>query len=346
MDPETITISGTQSQYFRTPAFSQKMLNCMEMLKIALDAPEEARMIFLTASGTAAMEASVINLFSSQDKLLIISGGTFGKRFKEICDIYQIPNETIFFEQYESFSIEMLNHYKNNGITGMLINMCETSTGQLYPMEAISDFCRNNHICLVVDAISSFLCDPFSMKKSGASAVIISSQKGLALQPGMSFVAVSKDAFDNRCVKINPKTLYLKFTNYYPEILRGQTEYTPAIGIINQLEDKLKRVLEDGVQAYINHCSDLAQYFRESLVKFTSLDYVNYQLSNCVTPVLCKKNNAKKIVTILRDQYDIYVVPASKELSDSMFRVAHMSRQLQKKDIDELITILKEIDSI
>ncbi|MDR2410350.1 MAG: aminotransferase class V-fold PLP-dependent enzyme [Bacteroidales bacterium] len=346
MDSETIAIGGIQSQYFRTPAFSQKMLNCMEMLKIALDAPEESRIIFLTASGTAAMEASVINLFSTKDKLLIISGGTFGKRFKQICDIYQIPNEVISLGRHESLDVEILKQYKDAGITGMLINMCETSTGQLYPMEDISNFCKNNHICLVVDAISSFLCDPFSMKKSGASAVIISSQKGLALQPGMSFVAITKEAFDDRCVKINPRTLYFNFTNYYPEILRGQTEYTPAIGIINQLEDKLSRILKNGVQTYINHCNDLAQYFRESLVKFTSLNYVDYPLSNCVTPVLCKNNNAKKIVATLRDKHDIYVVPAAKELSDSMFRVAHMSIQLQKKDIDELITLLKEIDSI
>jgi aspartate aminotransferase-like enzyme len=345
MDPETIAIGGTQSQYFRTPAFSQKMLNCMEMLKKSLDAPKDARMIFLTASGTAAMEATVINLFSSRDKLLIISGGTFGMRFKQICDIYQISSEVIALKWNEPFAVEMLKRYENTGITGMLVNMCETSTGQLYPMEAISDFCKNNHICLVIDAISSFLCDPFSMEKSGASAVIISSQKGLALQPGMSFVAVTKDAFDERCVKINPRTLYFNFTNYYPEILRGQTEYTPAIGIINQLENKLEQILKENVQTYINHCSYLALYFRDCLLKFTSLNYANYPLSNCVTPVFCKKNNAKKIVATLRDEYDIYVVPAAKELSDSVFRVAHMSKQLKKNDVDELIVILKKIDT-
>lgn len=344
MDPETITIGGMQSQYFRTPEFSQIMLECNRMFKIVLDAPDDARMIFLTASGTAAMEATVMNLFTPKDKILVVNGGTFGKRFEQICEIHQIPNEVIRLKWDEQFKLEMLASYENAGITGMLINMCETSTGQLYPMEAISNFCKKNHIYLVVDAISSFLCDPFSMKKSGASAVIISSQKGLALQPGMSFIAVSKDAFDERCIKINPKTLYFRFTDYYPEILRGQTEYTPAIGIINQLEDKLERVLIDGVQTYINHCNDLAQYFRNCLVQFTSLNYVDYPLSNCVTPVFCKRNNAKRIVTTLRDKYDIYVVPAAKELSDSTFRVAHMSRQLTKHDIDELVNRLRTIN--
>ena len=341
MDHETIAIGGTQAQYFRTPEFSTLMLECELMLKKTLDAPEDARMIFLTASGTAAMEASVMNLFTSEDKVLIINGGTFGKRFKQICLIHQIPFEVINLEWNETFKPEMLNQYENCGITGMLVNMCETSTGQLYPMDVISAFCKRNRICLVVDAISAFLCDPFSMKNIGADVVIISSQKGLALHPGMSFVAVSKNAFDKRCVKNDVRSLYFDFNNYYPEILRGQTEFTPAIGVINQLHDKLKRVLQNGIELYINHCGSLAKYFRYQLRFFISLSTVNYPLSNCVTPVMCAENNAKKIVGSLREDHNIYLVPAAKDLADSMFRVAHMSRQISKQDVDELIKLLQ-----
>jgi aspartate aminotransferase-like enzyme len=145
------------------------------------------------------------------------------------------------------------------------------------------------------------------MKKSNADVVIISSHKGLALQPGMSFIAVTKEAFESRCIKNPPESLYFRFINYYPEILRGQTEFTPAIGIVNQLRDKLRRVAQNGVQTYIDHCAELARYFRNALVKHTSLKYVNYTLSNCVTPVLCSKNNAKQIVSYLRDEHEVYV---------------------------------------
>jgi aspartate aminotransferase-like enzyme len=341
MDPETIIIGGKQSQYFRTPQFSQKMLECMEMLKSVLDAPSDARIIFLTASGTAAMEASVINLFTPRDKVLIISGGTFGKRFKYICEIHQIPVVSIDLQFDEQFDSKTLNGYENIGITGMLVNMCETSTGQLYPMDKISNFCKRNHICLVVDAISSFLCDPFSMRGLSANAVIISSQKGLALQPGMSFIAITKETFEERCIKNIPQTLYFRFTNYYPEILRGQTEFTPAIGIINQLHDKLYRVIKNGTSSYIKHCAELAQHFRQALICSTSLEYINFPLSNCVTPVITKKGNAKEIVATLRDKYNIYVVPAAGNLADFMFRVAHMSRQMTRQDIDELIDLLR-----
>jgi aspartate aminotransferase-like enzyme len=344
MDPETIAESGKQAQYFRTPEFSKIMLDCVDMLQELLDAPPDTRMIFLTASGTAAMEASVMNLFTPDDKVLVLSGGTFGKRFKQICQIHRIPVESIDLEWNEAFQPGMLMDYENKGITGMLVNMCETSTGQLYPMDIISEFCKRNGICLVVDAISSFLCDGFRMRTTGADAVIISSQKGLALQPGMSFIAVTKEAFETRCKKNNPQTLYFRFTDYYPEILRGQTEFTPAIGIINQLHEKLKRLINNGgTWPQIYHVMKLAKYFREQLTEKTHFTYPLYPLSNCVTPVICPKNNAKKIAAFLRDTHKIYVVPAAGNLADSTFRVAHMSRQLTEQDVDELIELLRLI---
>lgn len=341
MDPETLAEGGRQSQYFRTPEFSQMMLECSGMIAEALDAPEDARMIFLTASGTAAMEASVMNLFTPKDKVLVISGGTFGKRFKRICEIHRIPAESINLRWDEPFCAEMLARYENAGITGMLVNMCETSTGQLYPMDVIADFCKRNSICLVVDAISSFLAEYISMKQLGAAAVIVSSQKGLALHPGMSYIAVSKEAFETRCVANQPETLYFRFTDYYPEILRGQTEFTPAVSVINQLHEKLTRLLKEGLWPQIYHVMELAKYFREKIADCSQYAVPRYPLSNCVTPVICKNNNAGGIAASLREKHDIYVVPAAGELKFSTFRVAHMSRQITKGDIDELVELLR-----
>jgi aspartate aminotransferase-like enzyme len=346
MDPETIAIGGTQAQYFRTPEFSKLMLDCTDMLKTVLDAPKDSRMIFLTASGTGAMEASVMNLFTQQDKVLIISGGTFGRRFKQICEIHQIPFASIDLAWNEPFLPEMLKPYEDSGITGMLVNMCETSTGQLYPMDAISAFCKRNRICLVVDAISSFLCDPFSMKELGASAVIISSQKGLALHPGMSFVAITEKAFEERCVKNEPCSLYFRFTDYEYDMRRGQTPYTPAVNIINQLNDKLNRILTDGVSSCVEYMKQIARFFRVNLLATTSFTIPDYPLSNCLTPVFCSKQNAKMIFEALKNMHNIYVTPCAGEIASFLLRVAHMSRQLTKQDMDELINSLKKIENI
>jgi aspartate aminotransferase-like enzyme len=342
MDDETIAIGGTQAQYFRTPAFSSMMLECEAMLRETLEAPDDTRMIFLTASGTAAMEASVMNLFTPNDKVLIINGGTFGKRFKQICAIHRIPFEAIDLEWNEAFKPEMLNQYENSGLTGMLVNVCETSTGQLYPMDVISSFCKRNCVCLVLDTISAFLCDPFSMKETGADAVIISSQKGLALHPGMSFVAVSKKAFDERCLKNDVKSMYFNFKDYAEDMVRGQTPFTPAVAIINQLHEKLKRLLIKGVPASIVHISKLAAHFRQSFSKqkhFNIPDY--YPLSNSLTPVYCANQNAKKVFDFLKDNYEIYVTPCAGDIAPFLFRVAHMSPMLNIGDIDELIKHLR-----
>jgi aspartate aminotransferase-like enzyme len=320
------------------------MLECTDMLKTTLDAPVDARMIFLTASGTGAMEAVVMNLFTANDKLLIISGGTFGKRFKHIAEIYRIPAEVISLEWNEAFTSEMLCYYENAGITGMLVNMCETSTGQLYPMDDISAFCKRNGICLVVDAISSLLCDPFSMKDLQADAVIISSQKGLALQPGMSFVALTNTAFENRCLKNNPRTMYFRFTDYERDILRGQTPYTPAVVVINQLHEKLGRLLKDGVESHTAYIAGLAGYFRGQLFQKTNFTCPSYPLSSGVTPVYCPQRNAMNIFEYLKNQYDIYITPCAGELAQILFRVAHMSCQLTTQDIDELIALIRLIE--
>jgi aspartate aminotransferase-like enzyme len=285
-----------------------------------------------------------MNLFTERDKLLIISGGTFGKRFKRIAEIYRIPAEVISLEWNETFTSEMLGSYENAGITGMLVNMCETSTGQLYPMDSISTFCKRNSVCLVVDAISSFLCDPFSMKDLRADAVIISSQKGLALQPGMSFVAITKETFESRCVKNNPQTLYFRFTDYEQDILRGQTPYTPSVVIINQLHEKMRRVLKDGVESYTAYIAGLAGYFRGQLLKETNFTCPSYPLSNGVTPVYCPRRNAIDIFEYLKNQNDIYITPCAGDLAQTLFRVAHMSRQLTGQDIDELIALLRLIE--
>jgi aspartate aminotransferase-like enzyme len=342
MDDETISIGGTQAQYFRTQAFSNMMLECEAMLKETLDAPNDTLMIFLTASGTAAMEASVMNLFSPKDKVLILSGGTFGKRFKKICEIHRIPFEAIDLEWNEAFKPEMLVKYENSGLTGMLVNMCETSTGQLYPMDVISAFCNRNNICLVLDTISSFLCDPFSMKETGADAVIISSQKGLALHPGMSFIAVSQKAFEERCAKNDVRSLYFNFKDYVGDMVRGQTPYTPAVGIINQLHEKLIRLIKNRIPASITHITKLAVHFRQSisaLKQFSVPDY--YPLSNCLTPVYCLQQNAKETFEFLKDNYGVYVTPCAGDIAPFLFRVAHMSPKLCTTDIDELIRLLK-----
>lgn len=121
----------------------------------------------MTCSGTGSMEASVMNLFTSKDKVLIINGGTFGARLVQLCQIHSISYTEIIPEFGYDITDDVLKQYDNKGYTGFLVNLDETSTGVLYDINRICKFCKRNNLLLVVDSISSFLCDPFNMQELG-----------------------------------------------------------------------------------------------------------------------------------------------------------------------------------
>jgi aspartate aminotransferase-like enzyme len=86
----------------------------------------------------------------------------------------------------------------------------------------------------------------------------------------------------------------------------------------------------------------LASYFREKLAEKTKFAIPAYPLSNCLTPVYCEKNNAMEIVEVLKRRHDIYVTPCAGQISPFLFRVAHMSRQITKDDIETLVELLRD----
>ena len=84
-------IGAEQVPYFRTPEFSEVMLENERMMKEFTHAEEDARVVFITGSGTASMEAAVMNFFDREDKVLVVNGGSFGARFVKLCEIHEIP---------------------------------------------------------------------------------------------------------------------------------------------------------------------------------------------------------------------------------------------------------------
>ena len=85
MDEEIRALGAEEVPYFRTPEFSAIMKENERLMKQFTGAPEDARAVFLTGSGTAAMEAAVMNLFTECDRVLVVNGGSFGARFAKIC---------------------------------------------------------------------------------------------------------------------------------------------------------------------------------------------------------------------------------------------------------------------
>jgi len=104
-------IGAQQIPYFRTSEFSQIMLENESFIKKFAKASEESRAVFITGSGTASMEAAVINFFNKKDKILVINGGSFGQRFADICNIYGLNNTQIVLEPGKTLKKETLEEY-------------------------------------------------------------------------------------------------------------------------------------------------------------------------------------------------------------------------------------------
>lgn len=335
------SIGGEQIPYFRTSEFSNIVKENEVLLTRMSGAGEHSRVVFLTGSGTAGMEMAVMNSFSREDKVLVVNGGGFGKRFEELCRLHEIPFESILLSPGEPLTRIHLEKYRNSGFTGMLINMHETSTGVLYDMEIVSDFCHNNDIFLVVDAISAFLADEIDMEKWGIDLLILSSQKALALPPGMSFLILSGRALE-RVERVSVKSLYFNISEYLRDGERGQTPYTPAVSILLQLNARLKQVMRRGIQDEIGHVREVAEYFRKKIENLPFRMFTSSPSSAATALTPLNGVSAYRYFERLDREYNIWVCPNGGELRDKVFRVGHMG-DVGKEDYDRLVGALHKI---
>lgn len=347
MTSETVrSIGAEQIPYFRTSEFSAIMMENEALMKEFAGSGDDSRAVFITGSGTASMEAAVINLFSSNDNVLVIDGGSFGHRFVEMLEIHNIPHEVIKPIFGCGVTSDELAAYDGKNYTGFLVNIDETSVGVLYDIQIISDFCKRNNIFLVVDSISSFLCDPLNMKQYGVQALITGSQKALACPPGVSAIVLSSSAVE-RVYQHDCGCMYLDLKIALKNGERGQTPFTPAVGILRQINARLKEIkAEGGIETEIKRICGLANYFRNKIEEFDlPFKYVSKSMPNAVTSLTTTNGrSAYDIFLTLKDEYEIWICPNGGELKEKVFRVGHIGA-LTTKDYDELITAFLDMKS-
>lgn len=340
---EILSIGGQQIPYFRTEEFSGIMKDSEKMMLGFAASPEVSRSVFLTGSGTMAMEAAVVNTLTYDDKVLIVNGGSFGQRFVDICKMHDIPFEEIKLSIGETLTSDKLELYDALSYTAFLVNMHETSTGVLYDMNIIHNFCQKGDLFLIVDAISAFLADPLDMKDQGINLMITSSQKALACAPGISTLTMDTIALE-RIEKSTFKSMYMDIKDALKNADRGQTPFTPAVGTLLQINKRLHMIKENGgVAEEISRTRRLAEYFRNQ-INDLPLEIVSQSVSNAVTCLHPINMSARCIVDKLKKEYNIWVCPNGGENADYMFRVGHIGN-ITFEDIDVLVKALNMVVS-
>lgn len=334
---------ANQIPYFRTSEFSRVMIENEQLICKYAEATEGSRTVFITGSGTASMEAVIMNCFSENDHVLIVNGGSFGQRFVDLCKLHKIMYTEIKLQLGESLSLEHLEQYEGKEYTALLVNIHETSTGVYYNPEMISTFCKKNKLFLVVDAVSSFLADDFKMKEWGVNVMLTGSQKALAVPPGISLIVMDEKAQkrvkDNKCL-----CLYFDLENALKNGERGQTPFTPAVGILLQINKRLRMIESAG--GYLSEkvkIEKIAKDFREK-VKDIPVSFFSKSMSNAVTALKTRDGvDAYNVFEILKDEYDIWICPNGGEIGHKIFRVGHIGA-LTYEDNDRLISALKDLE--
>ena len=194
---------------------------------------------------------------------------------------------------------------------------------------------------MVVDSISSFLCDPFNMKELDVQVMITGSQKALACPPGISLIVLSEKAVE-RVNANHVKSMYFDLKEALKNGERGPTPFTCAVGILRQINMRLKEIeAAGGVESENKKIGDLAQDFRKK-IKGLPFEIVSDSLPNAVTPLHPTTASAYDIFTILKDEYGIWICPNGGNLKDKVFRVGHIGA-LTKEDNTTLVNAFKDL---
>ena len=339
IEEHILAIGAKQPPYNRTDAFSHLTHEILAGLKYVFQTSGEVALI--TGSGTLAMEAAVLNFLTSADNVIVVNGGTFGQRWCDLCRIHAIPYREIRLIAGADLNLDLLRGIcGEEKHTALLINAHETSTGQLYDIQAIGKVACDFDLLYIVDAISSICADPFQMDDWGVDVAILSSQKAMALPPGISFVAIGSSALV-RLQGAAPKTLYLNLQDYLNNQKRGQLPYTPAIGLLLQLHQRLLDIKLHTLPEIISHHARCSTDFREAITDLPFKALPTRQ-SNAMTALICEGMDAINVVHYLQIHHAIEVAPSGGELKNKLIRISHMGMQ-DSRGNDLIIAALADV---
>ena len=208
----------------------------------------------------------------------------------------------------------------------------------------IGEFCKKNNLFYICDCVSSFLSDYFNMVECGADIMITGSQKVLACPPGISIIVLSPRAIE-RIKNNSVKSMYFNIQDALKNGERGQTPFTPAVGILLQINERLKEIESNGgADAEVMRVNAQALDFR-SKIRELPFEIGSESPANGVTSLHPKTASAYDIFIKLKDEYNIWVCPNGGELKDKIFRVGHIGALTHEDNtilVDAFIDLMKK----
>lgn len=309
--------------HHRTKGFVQIAERVDENLKKAFFTSNPV--VSFASSGTGAMEASIVNLFSAGDKVIAAYAGKFGERYRDIAKAYglqviSVENPSGQIIRPEQVAEALKNH---SDAKAVLMTHLETSTGVAHPIESIAQVVRGTPAILLVDAISGLTCDPLRQDAWGVDVVVSGSQKGFMLPPGLAFLSVSTKAQALIPLSRIPK-YYFHLGKAIKALEKHDSPYTPAVSLVRGLDVALELLLGEGMENVWKRHAQVAAWTRAEVTKL-GLSIFAQAPSNALTSITMPASiNSGDLIKHMREKFNVIAANGQSELEGKILRLAHM----------------------
>ena len=309
-----------------------------DFVELYTDVVEKTQKVFetqndivaLSASGTGAVEASVINLVKKGDKIIIPVNGEFSNRLSQLIEgqganvvkLETPPGQNATFDQIkEAFD-------NNKDVKAFYVVHNETSTGTMVNyLDKVSDLTSRNDTFYVVDSVSLLGAVELPVDKWNIDVCLTGAQKAFAAPPGISPISVSAKA-KKYMIENPPSTMYFNLARYFQYYEESKhTPFTPALPLLYAYREALTIMLEEGLQnVYRRHkiCSD-ALYSGLSAIGLTP--YVAKEEDRSISIVALNYLDGledKTFRNTLANKFRVLVAGGFGDLKGKVFRVGCM----------------------
>ncbi|MEN1968436.1 alanine--glyoxylate aminotransferase family protein [Lentibacillus sp. N15] len=303
----------------------------------------EEDVMIITGSGTSGLETAVVNVASAEDEVLIVVTGSFGDRFAKICEAYQLHVYRLEVTWGEAADPDQVKDFlqQHPTVKAVFMTYCETSTGVLNPIQAISHAVHESSDALViVDGVSCVGGVETKMDDWGVDVLVTGSQKAMMLPAGLTFVAASKRAWQTIETNQQPR-FYLDLRKYRDQLANDATPYTPGLSLLFGLGQALTLLQTEGLgQVYRRH-QTMMEMMRGAL---RQLDIPLLTKDECASPTVTAFRPVDVEPEALRKQvkkeFRLELAGGQNHLKGKIIRVGHMG-YCAPQDVLQVISLLE-----
>ncbi len=313
--------------HHRTDEFLSIAKEVFEGLKYLFQTKNDV--LILASSGTGAMEASITNLFSKGEKIIVINGGKFGERFVEIGKAYGLDVVDVKVEWGKTLKKDELEKIieQNKDAKGIFANLCETSTATHFDVKEYGEVVsKYDDMIFVVDAISSLGAIPCYMDDWRIDCLLTGSQKAFMLPPGLAFISLSEKAWEKTKNSNLPK-YYFDLKKYKKAIEKFDFPFTIPVSLIVGLKKAIEIIRQYTLEKIWEEHKKRATATRQAIISM-GLKLLSSSPSDAVTAILLPENiNGDQLIKFIRKNYGISFAPGQDKLKGKIVRISHLGWQ-------------------